>query len=174
MPSKCHSQAAPATLLKKRLWHRCFSVNFAKFLKTPFHRTRLCDCLLCLITRHFSLPFRTPHYLVSLLLPTSCFLKVNDYITIKNVNPSKNFSYMVRHNAYPAYIHRCYQWKSFIIWFVCLASTWVLVILFNAIRFWIPIFNYLESLLSVFFFDTLLFMYLLSFIKCFVPFHSER
>ena len=26
----------PATLLKKRLWHRCFSVNFAKFLRTPF------------------------------------------------------------------------------------------------------------------------------------------
>ena len=26
----------PATLLKKRLWHRCFLVNFAKFLRTPF------------------------------------------------------------------------------------------------------------------------------------------
>ena len=29
-------QAAPETLLKKRLWHRCFPVNFAKFLRTPF------------------------------------------------------------------------------------------------------------------------------------------
>ena len=28
-----------ATLLKKRLWHWCFSVNFAKFLRTPFFRT---------------------------------------------------------------------------------------------------------------------------------------
>ena len=26
----------PATLLKKKLWHRCFPVNFAKFLRTPF------------------------------------------------------------------------------------------------------------------------------------------
>ena len=26
----------PATLLKKRLWHRCFPVNFAKFLRTSF------------------------------------------------------------------------------------------------------------------------------------------
>ena len=26
----------PATLLKKRLWHRCFPMNFAKFLRTPF------------------------------------------------------------------------------------------------------------------------------------------
>ena len=25
----------PATLLKKRLWHRCFTLNFAKFLRTP-------------------------------------------------------------------------------------------------------------------------------------------
>ena len=26
----------PASLLKKRLWHRCFPVNVAKFLRTPF------------------------------------------------------------------------------------------------------------------------------------------
>ena len=26
----------PATLLKKRLWHRFFPVNFTKFLRTPF------------------------------------------------------------------------------------------------------------------------------------------
>ena len=26
----------PATLLKKRLWHRRFPVNFAKLLRTPF------------------------------------------------------------------------------------------------------------------------------------------
>ena len=26
----------PATLLKKELWHRCFPVNFVKFLRTPF------------------------------------------------------------------------------------------------------------------------------------------
>ena len=27
---------SPATLLKKRLWQRCFPVNFAKFSGTPF------------------------------------------------------------------------------------------------------------------------------------------
>ena len=26
----------PATLLKKRLWHSCFPVKFAKFPRTPF------------------------------------------------------------------------------------------------------------------------------------------
>ena len=29
----------PATLLKKRLWHRCFPMSLAKFLRTPFYRT---------------------------------------------------------------------------------------------------------------------------------------
>ena len=29
------NKVRPATLLKKRLWHRCFAVNFERFLKTP-------------------------------------------------------------------------------------------------------------------------------------------
>ena len=33
--------AGPATLLKKRLWHRCFPVNFAKFPRTPFFTEHL-------------------------------------------------------------------------------------------------------------------------------------
>ena len=60
-------ESQPATLLKRKLWHRCFCVNFAKllracnfvkkgpwhrcfpmnfakFLRTPFHRTSLNDC----------------------------------------------------------------------------------------------------------------------------------
>ena len=32
---------SPATLFKKRLWHRCFPVNFAKFLRTPFFTEHL-------------------------------------------------------------------------------------------------------------------------------------
>ena len=30
-----------ANLLKKRLWHRCFPVNFAKFLRAPFVKEHL-------------------------------------------------------------------------------------------------------------------------------------
>ena len=37
----------PATLLKKRLWHRCLPVNFAKFLRTPISIERLRWLLLC-------------------------------------------------------------------------------------------------------------------------------
>ena len=35
-------------LLKKRLRHRCFSVNFAKFVRGPFYRTLPGDCF-CMI-----------------------------------------------------------------------------------------------------------------------------
>ena len=31
----------PATSLQKTLWHRCFPVNFAKFLRTPFFTEHL-------------------------------------------------------------------------------------------------------------------------------------
>ena len=34
-------QALPASLLKKRLWRRCFPLNFAKFLRTSFFREHL-------------------------------------------------------------------------------------------------------------------------------------
>ena len=36
----CQSPFWPATLLKKSLWHKCFPVNFAKFLRTPFLQNR--------------------------------------------------------------------------------------------------------------------------------------
>ena len=33
-----------ATLLRKRLWHSCFPVNFAKFIRTPFFIEQYCGC----------------------------------------------------------------------------------------------------------------------------------
>ena len=49
-------QAWSATLLKKRLWHRCFPVNFAKFLRIPFlqntsWRLLLWQCYSCSTVR---------------------------------------------------------------------------------------------------------------------------
>ena len=32
----CEKNLRSATLLKKRLWHRCFPVNFLKFVRTYF------------------------------------------------------------------------------------------------------------------------------------------
>ena len=47
------SGLSPTTLLKKRLWHRCFPVNFVKFLRTLFFTNHLWWLLLCMIK-----PFR--------------------------------------------------------------------------------------------------------------------
>ena len=40
----------PLTLLKKRLWYRCFSVNFAKFLRTPILKNTSGGCFYIYIT----------------------------------------------------------------------------------------------------------------------------
>ena len=39
----------PATLLKRRLWHRCFPVNFAKFLRRPVLQNTFGRLLLLLL-----------------------------------------------------------------------------------------------------------------------------
>ena len=41
----------PTTLFKKRLWHRCFPVDFAKFLRAPFLTEHLRWLLLKLFGR---------------------------------------------------------------------------------------------------------------------------
>ena len=63
----------PATLFKKRLWHSCFLLNFAKFLGTPFHRTPLDDC------------FSTCFFLLILVITFS-----NMFKSLFTVLPKKN------------------------------------------------------------------------------------
>ena len=43
----------PATLIKKRLWHRCFPLNFAKFLRTPLLENTSGRLLLTFLERIF-------------------------------------------------------------------------------------------------------------------------
>ena len=55
----------PATLFKKRLWHRFFPVNFAKFLKTSFlteHIRRLLLLGVALIQYNFFPAIETVPY----------------------------------------------------------------------------------------------------------------
>ena len=47
----------PATLLKKRPWHRCFPVNFAKFLRKPFLQNTSRRLLLNLSSFSFNIRF---------------------------------------------------------------------------------------------------------------------
>ena len=62
-------QAPPATLLKKRLWHRCFPVNFAKVLRTAFS----IEHLWCLLRTH---------------LLTKCLNAVARRCSVKSVRPA--------------------------------------------------------------------------------------
>ena len=63
----------PATLFKKRLWHKCFPGNFAKFLRTPFLQNTSDRMLLCRF--HLLAEFCKLRFLSILL----SFLKIHDY-----------------------------------------------------------------------------------------------
>ena len=66
----------PATLLKKRLWRRCFSVDFAKFLRTPFLQTPLGDCFCFLLYEKIQVkenPYSTILYAVRFKYPLKFF-----------------------------------------------------------------------------------------------------
>ena len=52
----------PGTLLKKRLWHRCFLVTFVKFLRTPIFTEHLQWLLLMLVILAFTPPNLAIHY----------------------------------------------------------------------------------------------------------------
>ena len=55
----CKSRLRPATLLKKRFWHRCFPVKFVKFLRTlvaAFRHVYFTD-----IIDYYPLPFITQY-----------------------------------------------------------------------------------------------------------------
>ena len=71
----------PATLLKKRFPQRCFSVNFAKFLRTSFDRAPPDDCFLS-ISVNFKF-FRTSLLQITseklLISCTSCRTSTNRY-----------------------------------------------------------------------------------------------
>ena len=51
----------PATLLKKRLWHGCFPVNFAKFLKHLFSKKPLDNCF-CKFIKYKTLINQKPRF----------------------------------------------------------------------------------------------------------------
>ena len=59
-------KSVPAILLRKRLWHRCFPVNFATFLTTTFHKEHLWWLLLW-VWRIFYINF-------------TCFFKIAKWI----------------------------------------------------------------------------------------------
>ena len=73
-----HLCLRPATLLKKRAWHRCFPVNFAKFPRMPFLTEHLRWLLLLLVWLLFR-PVST-----SLLVFSTCFYSFTSHLPFKD------------------------------------------------------------------------------------------
>ena len=85
----------PVTLLTKRPRQICFSVNFAKFLRTFFDRISPDDCFLC-ISVNLEKFFRTPFlWSTSGKLPISC-----TSCRISNTRYSKNLFRCFSSNLY--------------------------------------------------------------------------
>ena len=74
------------TLLKKRLWHRCFPVKFAKLLRTPIFKERLRwllleKCFLQLLSIVSCLYLRSVHRL--LIMAVNVITEPNFFFTSK-------------------------------------------------------------------------------------------
>ena len=86
----------PATLLRKRLWHRCFLVHFPKFLRTPFLQNNSGSLPLkqiVSITAHFrgfNCHFRF-HLLLRFTRSKSKNLEKKSVKQVNLVNPKYNF-----------------------------------------------------------------------------------
>ena len=74
----------PASLVKKRYWHRRFPVNFAKFLRKPFHTEHLRWLLLNEVWNFLMLHRRQKSFIYNffLFLIHSAFIQMNVNILI--------------------------------------------------------------------------------------------
>ena len=76
----------PPTLSKKRLWHMCFPVNFAKFLRTPFWQNPS-GRLFLKIKKYFTFPGRS-HSIIHISKMT-CNTLVKMYLRNKKFHDKK-------------------------------------------------------------------------------------
>ena len=79
--NKVAGLAWPAALLKKRLWHRCFPVNVAKFLRTSFLKITSARLLLFFLKMILIFKLRTNCKLKTKALKNTC-AEVDIYILI--------------------------------------------------------------------------------------------
>ena len=86
-----------ATLLKKKLWHRFFPMNFAKFLRTPFLQNTSGGCFCN------NLCFFTLQYFVTTFLIPNCFtaIKPDRKSYHENERDKENYSYSYSNYFYP-------------------------------------------------------------------------
>ena len=88
-------QTWPATLLKKGLWRKCFPVNFARFLSTPFLQNSPggCFCKLQINKRKFFPTYSVMHF----AFVFSEYFIFSQYVTITS---SKEALKVCEHNFF--------------------------------------------------------------------------
>ena len=105
----------PATLLKKRLCHRCFPVNFAKFLRTPFSQNTSRRLLLPCVKIWFWDQFFLKNSLLGKALKPPLFsspffwLKTYFFNEKKNIDYSSSLPYLIDANWLIGFIF-CVKW----------------------------------------------------------------
>ena len=94
-----------ATLLKERLWHRCFPVNFAKFLRTPvfIEQSGGCFCKVTLLFKEGDKAFMDNYRTISVLPCFSIILeriiynRLYSFFTENNILDKKQFGFQKQH-----------------------------------------------------------------------------
>ena len=84
----CEKGLRPATLLKKGLWHRCFFVNFVKFLRTSFLIEHFWWLLLAISSRLYWVE----HFCYSKLVIQRMFILRRNFVQFWVVQTFQNIS----------------------------------------------------------------------------------
>ena len=109
-----------ATLLKKWLWHRCFPMNFAKFLRTPFLQNACGQMLLYINIYNYYNTFTSPLWYPTWHTVPMIALKS---IKAKLAQKSKfKFLQKMKQKARMVFIHMVHMFNSLIHSNVCLWS----------------------------------------------------
>ena len=111
-----------ATLLKRKLWHRCFPVNFAKFVRTPFLTEHLGWLLLFKLflkwkkklwpfstarvhlTKGYEAAIRS-HFLILNTWPTSTTNSVSQWVNLNVLGIDVGVLPSLSHNIWPNSCH---------------------------------------------------------------------
>ena len=110
---------SPATLLKRRLRHTCFPVNFAKFLITPFLQKTSRDCFWYV---------QCTQLLGVILLPTLCSLVLKSWISFRARDVALFMTFFYQQNLLKTFdnlLTKCNNLEISIFWLAYIIYLWI-------------------------------------------------
>ena len=100
-----HLCLRPTDLLKKRLWHRCFPVNFTKFLRTPFSQNASGRLLLYMLMNVYEFFKFSSLESISQYGNTSWAIYLHDKCYVSAGRERNNFQQLVKTNWTKFHFH---------------------------------------------------------------------